>query len=172
MKQRYHLFRRENGIYYSLDTLTTKRASLKTTDLETARRLLSAQNEACRQPAINLQIARAYLAASDPKMAERTWQEVMDQIPQFKTGSTRTRWLTAINDQAFNRIRALPLLETRAEHFLAVLEAGSISTNCYLRRIHHFALDMNWLPWPVLPRNRPMPQRSRQYSSKLACVAR
>ena len=117
MKQRYHLFRRENGIYYSLDTLTTKRASLKTTDLETARRLLSAQNEACRQPAINLQIARAYLAASDPKMAERTWQEVMDQIPQFKTGSTRTRWLTAINDQASLGFRAgyMSLLTTGAQ---------------------------------------------------------
>jgi len=29
MKQRYQCFRRENGIYYSLDTLTKKRQSLK-----------------------------------------------------------------------------------------------------------------------------------------------
>ena len=31
---------------------------------------------------------------------------------------------------------------------------GSISTNIYLRRIHNFALDINWLPWPVLPMKR------------------
>jgi integrase len=37
---------------------------------------------------------------------------------------------------------------------LKVLENGSISTNVYLRRIHNFALDMNWLPWPVLPKKR------------------
>ena len=29
-----------------------------------------------------------------------------------------------------------------------------MSTNIYLRRIHNFALDMNWLPWPVLPKKR------------------
>lgn len=27
-----------------------------------------------------------------------------------------------------------------------------MSTNVYLRRLHNFALDMNWLPWPVLPK--------------------
>ena len=31
-----------------------------------------------------------------------------------------------------------------------MLEAGKVSTNVYLRRIHNFALDMTWLPWPVL----------------------
>ncbi len=46
------------------------------------------------------------------------------------------------------------MLETQAEHFLKVLESGSVSTNIYLRRVHNFALDMNWLPWPVLPKKR------------------
>ena len=64
------------------------------------------------------------------------------------------RWQTAIKDKAFDLIRHLPLLETRAEHFLRVLEAGTVSTNVYLRRIHNFALDMNWLPWPVLAKKR------------------
>jgi len=31
-----------------------------------------------------------------------------------------------------------------------VLETGKVSTNVYLRRIHNFALDMTWLPWPVI----------------------
>jgi hypothetical protein len=66
MKQRYHVFRRENGIYYSLNTLTKKRESLNTTRPDEAQRLLNALNEACNQPAINLQIARAYLQHSDP----------------------------------------------------------------------------------------------------------
>jgi integrase len=46
------------------------------------------------------------------------------------------------------------VLETQAEHFLKVLQNGSVSTNLYLRRIHNFALDMSWLPWPVLPKKR------------------
>jgi integrase len=78
----------------------------------------------------------------------------MDEIPKLKTGETQSRWLTAIKDTAFDSIRNLVVLETQAEHFLKVLENGSVSTNIYLRRIHNFALDMNWLPWPVLPKKR------------------
>ena len=37
-----------------------------------------------------------------------------------------------------------------AENFLRTLETGKVSTNVYLRRIHNFALDMTWLPWPVI----------------------
>ena len=56
----------------------------------------------------------------------------------------------AVKDKAMDTIRNLPVLETRAEHFLRVLESGKVSTNVYLRRIHNFALDMTWLPWPVI----------------------
>ncbi len=35
-----------------------------------------------------------------------------------------------------------------------MLEAGKVSTNVYLRRIHNFALDMTWPTWPVLARKR------------------
>jgi hypothetical protein len=44
------------------------------------------------------------------------------------------------------------VLETRAQDFLQAIESGKISTNIYLRRIHNFALSMNWLPVPVIPR--------------------
>lgn len=54
MKQRYTYYRRENGIYYAIDTLTKKRQSLNTTTPEKACRLLGTLNEACKQPAINL----------------------------------------------------------------------------------------------------------------------
>jgi hypothetical protein len=89
MKQRYHSYRRENGIYYSLDTFTNKRQSLNTSDAEHAQRLVNASNEACRQPTVNLQIARVYLQHSDPDYAKRTWQHVMNEMAKTKDGSTR-----------------------------------------------------------------------------------
>ena len=78
----------------------------------------------------------------------------MKEIPKLKQGETKHRWETAIKDKALDSIRHQVALETLAEHFLKVFENGSVSTNLYLRRIHNFALDMNWLPWPVLPKKR------------------
>ena len=34
------------------------------------------------------------------------------------------------------------------------MEHGKVSTNIYLRRLHNFALGMNWLPVPVIPRKQ------------------
>jgi hypothetical protein len=59
----------------------------------------------------------------------------MDEIPKLKEGETQHRWLTAIKDTAFDSIRNMVVLETQAEHFLKVLENGTVSTNIYLRRI-------------------------------------
>jgi hypothetical protein len=117
MKQRYRIFRRENGVYYSLDTLVRKRQSLETTDTETARRLVNALNEACKQPAVNLQIAQVYLQHSDPDFVKRTWQHVMDEMGRAKSGSTKQRWDVAMKDKAFDLIRNLALIKTQAEHF-------------------------------------------------------
>lgn len=153
MKPQFILFRR-GGVFYSEDTENHKQLSLRTRDKDEARALLHARNESLRQPILNRQIARAYLTASDPQIAGRTWQDVMDEIPKLKSGSTRERWETAVKSKAFDTIRKLIVLETRAEHFLRVLEPGGVSTNSYLRRIHSFALDMNWLPWPILAKKR------------------
>lgn len=151
MRLRYRLYRRKNGgRYYLHDDVTGKQESLGTNDRTVATRLLHSRNEAEQQPAVNLQIARAYLVASDPQIATRTWQLVMDEMVKLKKGDTQHRWATAIKDKALNIIRNLPVLETRPEHFLRVLETGKVSTNVYLRRIHNFALDMTWLPWPII----------------------
>lgn len=151
MRQRYRLYLREKtGRFYLHDDATGKQESLRTTDRATAERLFHSRNEAEKQPAINLQIARAYLVATDPQIANRTWQHVMDEMVKLKGGETQRRWLVAVKDKAFDLIRKRAVLETRAEHFLRVLEAGTVSTNVYLRRIHNFALDMSWLPWPVI----------------------
>ena len=154
MKQRYHSFRRENGIYYSLDTLTKKRQSLETTDAETARRLANALNEACQQPAVNLQIAQVYLQHSDPAFVKRTWQYVMDEMGRTKSGNTKIRWDVAMKDKAFEQLRHLVLIKTQAEHFLDALQKGTVSTNIFLRRLHNCALDMNWLPRSIVPKRQ------------------
>jgi integrase len=78
----------------------------------------------------------------------------MDEMTRTKTGSTRIRHERAMMDEAFDTIRNLPILETNSTHFLNVLAAGSVATNVFLRRIHNFALDMGWLPWPVLPKKQ------------------
>lgn len=151
MRQRYRLYRRKKGgRYYIHDDVTGKQDSLHTIDRATALRLFHSRGEAQQQPAVNLQIARAYLAASDPQISTRTWQYVMDEMVKLKRGETQRRWLVAVKDKEMDIIRNLPVLETRSEHFLRVLESGKVSTNVYLRRIHNFALDMTWLPWPVI----------------------
>ena len=82
MRQRFILFKR-GEVFYGEDTTTGKQSSLHTRDRAEAGRLLNTKNEAERQPAINLQIARAYLAASDPQIAARTWQHVMDEATRL-----------------------------------------------------------------------------------------
>jgi integrase len=111
------------------------------------------RNKTCHY-IMRISVARVYWRAGDPEAAKRTWQDVMNEVPKFKTGDTHRRWLVAIKDKAFDSLRKLVVLETKAEHFLKVLEEGTVSTNIYLRRIHNFALDMTWLPWPVLPKKR------------------
>jgi len=153
MKTRFILFRR-GEVYYYEDTVTRKQISLRTRDEGEAAALLNAKNESFRQPILNLQIARTYLAATDPEVAKRTWQMPMDEMTKTKTGSTLGRYERAMDDKAFDVIRDMAILETHSAQFLKVLELGSVATNVFLRRIHNFALDMNWLPWPVLAKKQ------------------
>jgi hypothetical protein len=154
MKMKYRLFQRNSRIFFIQDNATGRQESLKTRDRETARRIFNAKNEAHQQPAINLQIAKSYLAATDESFVKRTWREVMAEFVKLKKGSNHPRSERAVADPAFDLIRDKQLIETRPEHFLRVLESGKVSTNNYLRRFHNFAVDMGWLPWPVLPKKR------------------
>jgi integrase len=154
MNERYRVFRRAWGMYYCQDVQTGKQESLKTRDKHQAFRLVAAKNETADAPAFSMHLARVYWRAGDPQAATRTWGQIMDEIPKLHRGNTRVRWETAINNKGLDPLRDLVVLETRPEDFLRVLEAATVSTNSYLRRIHSFAMDMNWLPWPVLPRKR------------------
>ena len=152
--EQFRLFRGKSGRFFIENTTTKKQSSLRTRDEVEARRMLFAKNEAHREPIICLQMARAYLTAADPAMKDRTWQTVMDQVGEAKRGPTQKRWVTACKDRAFDLIRDLKLTETRAEQFWKVLKTGTVSTNTFLRRLHNFAVDMNWILSPIIPRRQ------------------
>ncbi len=153
MKSRFILYRRKRGgMFYLEDTETRKQQSLGTRNHPEALALLNARNESVRQPQLNLHIARTYLAASDPAATQRTWAVPLEELATSKQGATEDRWRSVLKDSAFDLIRDLPLLETRPEHLLKVMEVGTVSTNVFLRRVHNFTVDMGWLPWPVIPK--------------------
>ena len=152
MKQAFGLVRRPWGVFYLKNKTTGVQTSLKTNDKHEAQRILQAHNESESQPHFNLSLARVYLNGADPKLATRTWQDVMDDIVAKKKDETKHRWETAIKDKNFDCIRNLSVCETRPEHFDRVLADGKVSTNVYLRRIHNHALGMEWLLKLVIPR--------------------
>jgi hypothetical protein len=146
MKSRFRLVRRNNRKrkFYCVDTLTGRRISLQTEDQEAAEQIIQAKNEAERQPQINLQIAQAYLSATDSGAKTRTWDNAFDAIINTKQGETRERWIRAKKQEPFELIRNKLIVATQAEHFLEVLKTGTVSTNVHLRKIHNFCLDMKW----------------------------
>ena len=154
MKQPFRLYRRQRGIYYIHDGHTGKQESLGTRDRAEASALFAAKTQAHRQAHLNFRLARTYLMAADPLAATRTWQMAMLELAGTKRGTWGERWHRAIKEHAFDSIRDLPIIDTQAAHFLKVLQAGRVSTNVYLRRIHNFVLDMNWLPCPLLPKRQ------------------
>ena len=147
---KYRIYRRRNGVFYWQDNGSRKQGSLRTSDRREADRLLNAMNESHRQPTINLNLARAYLAAHDPKMAERTWQAVMHEMATHGIPSTQARCARGFRSRAYDPIRNKPLVQTTGEDLLAVVHANGNCVAHYLRRLHNLALDLGWLPWPIL----------------------
>ena len=152
MKTRYRLIRRghRGGGYYCVDTVTGKRTSLRTQSEADAQQIENAKNQAERQPALNLQIAKAYLAGTDNGLTTRTWSDALKSITESKSGPTRERWERVATDKALSDLWDLVIIETRAELLFGAIKAGIVSTNVYLRRIHNFSVDMNWLAWPLI----------------------
>jgi len=153
MKKTYRMFRR-GRTYYCQHNGTGKQESLGTKDKAQADKLLQAKNQAIEQPMLNMQLARVYASASDPRAATRTWKDVMDECAKTKTDDTLERWNRAMLEKPFEHIRCKRLLETHSEDFLHVLNEGTVSTNTFLRRLHNFALDMDWIPKAIVPKRR------------------
>src|ERR1035441_114636 len=149
MKTKYTLFRRD-GIYYSQDSATGQQKSLRTRDEAEALKLINARNEAHRQPVLNLQLARAYMTASDPAFVERTWQIVMAQLQARGQESSRERYASVFKSPSFDGLRNKRLMETTADDFLAVFKDGKVSIVYFLKRLHNFALSLGWIALPVV----------------------
>ena len=90
MKRRYILYRRKRGgMFYIEDTETRKQESTGTRNRAEATSLLNARNESIRQPHLNLQIAKAYLAGTDSGVATRTWQQALEPSSRPKAVQPR-----------------------------------------------------------------------------------
>ena len=154
MKIRFRLIHRgERGsTFYCVDSETGQRYSLKTKDRDAAEQMVLARNQALRQPMLNLQIAKAYLAGTDSGVATRTWQNALNALVETKHGSTRERWVRAAKDKALVGLLNRVIIETQAESLFVALKVGTVSTNVHLRKLHNFCLSMNWLPWPLIPK--------------------
>jgi hypothetical protein len=114
MKRRYILYRRKRGgMFYIEDTETRKQESTGTRNRAEATSLLNARNESIRQPQLNLQIAKAYLAGTDSGVSKRTWQDAFNAITENKHGSTQERWQRAVKQKAFDLILPLIIIEMR-----------------------------------------------------------
>ncbi len=73
MQERYRIFRRAGGNFYTRDKVTGKSESLETADRVVAKQLLSARNQAVAQPQLNRRsMAKAYLSAKSPDLLTRT----------------------------------------------------------------------------------------------------
>ena len=155
MKSRFLLYRRKRGgVFYVEDTQTRKQESLRTKNRAEAFALINARNESFRQPQLNLQIAKAYLAGSNSGVATRTWQSALEALSNSKSGANQERWERAAKDAAFAPLLPKVIIETPGELILKVLRSGTVSTNVFLRRLHNFCVDMNWLPWPLVPKRQ------------------
>ncbi|HVU27301.1 MAG TPA: tyrosine-type recombinase/integrase [Verrucomicrobiae bacterium] len=156
MKTRYRLIYRGNrgGMFYCVDKSTGKRTSLNTCNAEEARQIVEAKNNSERQPMLNLQIAKAYLAGTDNGVTTRTWQNAIEALTSTKQGANKERWLRVVKDKALLPLLPQVIIETKGEFILKVLQVGTVSTNVYLRRLHNFCVDMNWLSWPLIPKRQ------------------
>ena len=155
MKRRFILYRRKRGgMFYLEDTQSKKQESLHTKNRADAVSVLNARNESTRQPQLNLQIAKAYLSGTDSSVNTRTWQSAIESLTNSKSGANQHRWRIAARDKAFAPLLPRVIIETPGELLLNVIQAGTVSTNVYLRRLHNFCVDMNWLPWPLVPKRQ------------------
>jgi hypothetical protein len=167
MRPRFRLYRRYGGVFYVFDRQTRRRESLTTADPHIARRLLHAKNEAQQTPLVNRHIARAYLGRSRDHQAHLADRD--GGARENKEGD-QPRALGTRNPRP--RLRPPPQrahFQTQPDHFLRVLDKGTVATNVFLRRMHNFAVDLGWLPWPVIPK-RQWP--AVRYGEKRATLAR
>jgi integrase len=85
-------------------------------------------------------------------MLTRTWTDVMEQMCRRGKPSTQVRCRRVFRSNHFDPIRDKVLVQTTADDLLAIINTSGNSIVHYLRRLHNFAVDLHWLPWPALPK--------------------
>ena len=154
---RYRLFKKgAYGTFYIEDVLTRRQSSLKTKNKQEAERLFQARCEFAEAPDRAYRVGMAYVGSIDPDAATRTWKHVIDAYAANHPEGSPTRYRIEIagKDRAMAGLLKLPLLRTRPDELLRAVNSGTVSTNTYLRRFQNFALDLGWLPKPILPKKR------------------
>jgi integrase len=74
----------------------------------------------------------------------------MDEMATHGIPTTQVRCSRGFRSKAYDSIRVKPLVQTNGEDLLAVIHANGNCVAHYLRRLHNLALDLGWLPWPIL----------------------
>lgn len=141
MSNRYRIYirnkHRGGKTWYIEDNQTGDRESLRTTDKHNALQMLLLKNRPHQEAGYHAQMARTHILVSNPQNADRTWQSVMEAAAQDKTGSTKVRWERAVASKPFDHIRNQLVAKTTSDDLRKVLNAGRVSTNIYLRRVHN-----------------------------------
>ena len=150
MKKRFWLYKR-GEVFYLQDAETRQKESLHTKDAKEAQRLRDARNQSVDQPHLGLALAKAYLAAYDPLMTQRSWETVMVEFSTRGKPTTQNRKNRAFLSQSFNPIRHKKLLETTADDLFKVMNSGGNTVNHFLRCLHNLALGLGWLPNQIIP---------------------
>jgi hypothetical protein len=150
----YLLQRQPSRIFYA-ENLQGERVSLRTKDRAVAEEILRGHKAVVEKPNFAYMVAFAYLGATDPDAQNRTWLDAIDaNIKRSAVDPTRQRLETAKKDRALEKILKLNLLQNRphqAGRFFDALNIGRVSTNVFLRNFHNFALDLGWIPGPIIP---------------------
>ena len=100
---------------------------------------------------LNLALGRTYLSAQDPALMQRTWQMAIEKYCSIGKDSTRTRKERELTRKTYDLLKRKNIIETTADDFFKVLEAGTASTQHYLRCLHSLAQGLGWLPWDIIP---------------------
>ena len=77
------------GAFYCVDAKTGKRTSLQTSNEDEARQIIQAKNQAQRQPVLNLQIAKAYLAGTDSGISHAHLAAGLEALIASKRGGIK-----------------------------------------------------------------------------------
>jgi integrase len=82
--------------------------------------------------------------------------------------TTQERCARGFRSKAYDSIRSKPLVQTTGADLLVIVHTNGNCVAHYLRRLHNLAVDLGWLPWPVLAKRAWPKIRSR---SKRAITA-